>query len=92
MTHTSGPWTWNVTGTELRGYEGQVLAVDLPEFISEADKRLIAAAPALLNLARVLKGELVMVLQLGRPSQATARLLEQVRVEIMKAAPEEESP
>jgi hypothetical protein len=55
-THTPGPWAWyrrEVAGveeaTELRSPKGQVLCIDLPEFIDVADKRLIAAAPDLLE-------------------------------------------
>ena len=49
--HTIGPWTWSSDGTTLRGSDDVVLAIDLPEFIEDADKALIAAAPDLLDEA-----------------------------------------
>jgi hypothetical protein len=58
---TPGPWAWyrrEVAGveeaTELRSPRGQVLCIDLPEFIAVADKRLIAAAPDLLEALTVM--------------------------------------
>jgi hypothetical protein len=60
-THTPGPWAWyrrEVAGveeaTELRSPKGQVLCIDLPEFIAVADKRLIAAAPDLLEALKAI--------------------------------------
>ena len=54
MSHTPGPWTWNPARTVLSGPppDGQVLALDLPEFMTDGDKDLIAAAPALLTAAK----------------------------------------
>lgn len=53
MSHTPGPWTWIRNGCTLIGAglgDGcQVLSIDLPEFITDEDKCLIAAAPDLLN-------------------------------------------
>jgi hypothetical protein len=49
---TPGPWTWNAKRTELRGAGDQVLCIDLPEFIRESDKHLIAAAPDLYTALR----------------------------------------
>lgn len=64
MSHTPAPWQWIRNGCTLIHFEAaqsphpwagtehhlerQVLAIDLPEFIDEDDKRLIAAAPELL--------------------------------------------
>jgi hypothetical protein len=48
MAHTPGPWWWTSRGTELLGAGECVLAIDLPEFITEADKHMISAAPQLL--------------------------------------------
>lgn len=44
---TPGPWSLADDCTVVGSNDEVVVAVDLPEFISEADKRLIAAAPDL---------------------------------------------
>lgn len=47
--HTAGPWRWTHDRCWLvNDSRGQILAIDLPEFIEDADKELIAAAPDLL--------------------------------------------
>ena len=48
--HTPGPWKWSEDRCLLIpvGRYPQVLALDLPEFMLEEDKQLIAAAPDLL--------------------------------------------
>lgn len=49
MSHSPGPWTWvSQQTTLLNSADDVVLAVDCPEFIDDADKSLIAAAPDLL--------------------------------------------
>lgn len=52
--HTAGPWSWYRGRTLLNSRDDVVLEIDLPEFISDADKRLIAAAPDLLAAAKAI--------------------------------------
>lgn len=53
-THTLGPWTWDPYGYDLRGPQGSmVLSTSKPsEGPSDANARLIAAAPELLSVTR----------------------------------------
>ncbi len=59
MNHTPGPWAWLRNSCTLIGdREGHVLSIDLPEFIHEADKRLIGAAPELLDALKAVTDQM----------------------------------
>jgi hypothetical protein len=59
MSHTPGPWIWIHDTTTLVGVNNHVvLAIDLPEFIGDEDKALLAAAPDLLDSCKELRDAL----------------------------------
>ena len=91
MSHTPGPWYWSA-GTSLRGdkhqhplgstdlfIDEQILCIDLPEFISDENKRLIAAAPELLAACKAAIGPV------GDFLQGNLELYDQLESAIAKA-------
>lgn len=53
--HTPGPWVWTPESESIHGYspEGEALVVVYELNTNEADARLIAAAPELLEAAKM---------------------------------------
>lgn len=59
--HTPGPWVWTPESESIHGYspEGEALVVVYELNTNEADARLIAAAPELLEALILLEAEMV---------------------------------